>query len=136
MSSFDDFQQIVQKRKLKYSKKKVNLVARQAEQASIDLFQVEPIKSKKNRKICIICGGSMGNSHYENVCSRKCSESKLMYNSISIPAIFANKLIQHSKTDIELYGEIAKFADRHQYPITLTMQKFRKLFLPQRAKNE
>lgn len=134
MSNYNDFKQIVEKRKIKNSRKRINLVARQAEQANIDIILTEKTNSKSSKKSCIMCGGAMGKSQYENVCSRKCSEQKLMYNFINIPDLFAKRLIQHSKSINDIYDELDKFADRHKYSYILTIKKFKNCYLSMEQK--
>lgn len=122
MGTYEDFKQIVAQRKARYAKKKVNLVERY-----IEIIENNPQTTSK-KKICVVCGGSMGKSHYENVCSRKCSETKLLYNFIQIPDIFAMKLLQHSKDEKEMSEELSKFAIRHNYDVSLVKQKFKEKF--------
>ncbi len=124
MGTYENFKRIVEERKSRYSKKKVNLVERYIDAVSLSVNKSQTSK----KKICSVCGGPMGKSHYENVCSRKCSEIKLLYNFIQIPEIFAMRLLQHSKDENEISEELTKFAIRHKYDESLVKQKFKEKF--------
>lgn len=78
---------------------------------------------KNDVKFCSICGTKIKSKIYDGLCSKKCLDYSLEYNSITIPIPFVKKIFLHCKDEEERFKQFKIFAERHSYDLQKVIRK-------------
>lgn len=80
-------------------------------------------RARHKKASCKICGSPRILKNYEDICSKTCLDNKLHYDNMNIPIIFVKNLFLRCPNENEREKQIATFAGKHKYNLTLLRRK-------------